>query len=112
MIPAALFASADEDAADGGALRGAACVACLVFALWLLGWGFLWYQAGRIQPIQPDQHLLEMPLSFVVQLKLFSVASECYNYSGFTFFPALPLGTWCWRRRRRTATHCATRQPR
>ena len=56
----------------------------------LLGWGFLWYQADRIQPIQPNQHLLSMPPEWMLRLKLATVAAECYNYSGFSFFPALP----------------------
>ena len=88
VIPAWLFASAHEDAADGAAVSGAAGVACFVLSLWFLGWGFLWYQADQIQPIQPKHHLAHMP--FMHRLKLFSTAGECYNYSGFSFFPALP----------------------
>ena len=90
VIPAALFASADEDAADGGASLGAAGVTCFVLVLWFLGWGFLWYRADRIRPIQPEQHLRDMPPSFMLRLKLVSVVYEGYNYSGFSFFPALP----------------------
>ena len=36
-MPAALFASAGEDAPDAGASLGAAGVACIVVALWSLG---------------------------------------------------------------------------
>ena len=88
--PALLFASADEDAPDAGASSGAAGVGCFIFALWALGWGFLWYRAPGIQPVQPEQHLLGMPPSLLLKLKLVSVCGECYNYCGFSLFPALP----------------------
>ena len=88
--PALLFASADEDAPDAGASSGAAGVGCFVFALWTLGWGFLWYRAPGIQPVQPEQHLLGMPPSLLLKLKLVSVCGECYSYCGFSLFPALP----------------------
>jgi hypothetical protein len=67
-VPALLFASADEDAADGGASRGAAGVGCFILARWTLGWIFMWYRAPRIPPVQPEQHLLSMPPSLLLRL--------------------------------------------
>ena len=89
VVPACLFSATHtivraEDVPRYGTLG----VACFVFALWSLGWAFLWFRAPRIQPIQDNQHLLGMPPG--MGLKLFAVMSECYNYCGFSFFPALP----------------------
>eukprot|EP01043_Picozoa_sp_COSAG02_P074152 COSAG02_NODE_14718_length_1243_cov_1.520979_1_plen_394_part_01 len=90
VVPAALFATADEGAPDAGASHGAAGVLCFVLALWSLGWGFLWWCSPDIQQISEQQHLLEMPPEWLLRLKLVTVAGECYNYCGFSFFPALP----------------------
>jgi hypothetical protein len=90
VIPALLFASADEDAPDAGASRGVAGVGCFILALWTLGWGFFWYRAPEIRPVQPEQHLLGMPPKWLLRLKLVSICGESYNYCGFSFFPALP----------------------
>jgi hypothetical protein len=67
---------------------GALGVACFVFTLWSVGWAYLWFRAPRIQPIQEEQRLLDMPPG--MGIKLFAVVSECFNYCGFSFFPALP----------------------
>ena len=90
VVPAALFATADESAPDAGASHGAAGVMCFVLALWSLGWGFLWWRSPDIHEISPEQRLLEMPPEWLLRLKLVTVAGECYNYCGFSFFPALP----------------------
>ena len=110
LVPAALFASANEGAHDAGASRGAGGVACLVMALWALGWGFLWshwrpvytgsfdveefvcegFRDKGIQPIGEQQRLAHMPPDWLLRLKFVSVVGECYNYCGFSFFPALP----------------------
>eukprot|EP01043_Picozoa_sp_COSAG02_P011098 COSAG02_NODE_403_length_23058_cov_12.124134_15_plen_849_part_00 len=90
IVPAVLFASADEDAADAGASSGVAGVGCFIFSLWALGWALLWYRAPRIRPIEPEQHLLDMPPSWMLRLKFVADVWELYNYCGFSFFPALP----------------------
>eukprot|EP01043_Picozoa_sp_COSAG02_P048149 COSAG02_NODE_4698_length_5082_cov_4.415412_2_plen_1410_part_00 len=90
VVPAALMAPADEVAYDAGALLGAAATVCFVLALWSLGWAFLWYKAPDIRPVQPNQCMLDMPPAWLLRLKFISVAGECYNYCGFSFFPALP----------------------
>ena len=90
VVPAALFATADEGAPDAGASHGAAGVMCFVLALWSLGWGFLWWRSPDIHEISPEQRLLEMPPEWLLRLKLVTVVGECYNYCGFSFFPALP----------------------
>ena len=89
VVPACFFAATHTIVrAEDVPRYGAIGVACFVFALWSLGWAFLWFRAPRIQPIQDNQHLLGMPPG--MGLKLFAVMSECYNYCGFSFFPALP----------------------
>ena len=37
-----------------------------------------------------QQRLLEMPPEWLLRVKLVTVVGECYNYCGFSFFPALP----------------------
>ena len=63
---------------------------CFVLALWSLGWAFLWYWAPNVQPVEDKQRMLSIPPAWLLQLKYISVAGECYNYCGFSFFPALP----------------------
>ena len=115
VVPACLFASSHAIVQAKNVPRyGALGVVIFVFALWSLGWVFLWFRAPRIQPIQDNQRLLAMPPG--MGLKLFAVMSECFNYCGFSFFPALPwramevppsvpnpqVGSWLERSTRRT----------
>lgn len=90
VVPAGLFATADKGAPDAGASHGVAGVLCFVVALWSLGWGFLWWRSPGVQDISVQQRLLEMPPEWLLQLKTVTVVGECYNYCGFSFFPALP----------------------
>ena len=91
-VPAALFTFTDYRDGTGAPLvaLGAAGVFVFVFPLWSLGWAFLWFRGGAMEPINQTQHMSGMPPYLLLRLKLLTVASECYNYCGFSFFPALP----------------------
>lgn len=59
-------------------------------SMWTLGWGFLWFRNDGLKPVEKNQHLVAMPNKLLLQMKLVTVLTECYNYCGFSFFPALP----------------------
>jgi hypothetical protein len=101
MVPATFMAKSEQTAHDLAAhSRDSANVASsqiagtgvgiFVFALWMAGWLYLWYTAETYAPIEEKQRLNNMPPSPLLRLKLITVAFECYNYCGFSFFPALP----------------------
>jgi hypothetical protein len=91
VVPAVLFTWADfATSSHATSTLGACGVFVFVTALWMLGWAFLWYRGEKLQPIAGNQHLATMPPVTLQRLKLFTVLSECYNYCGFSYFPALP----------------------
>jgi hypothetical protein len=73
-----------------GKLLAGIGVGVFIFALWMVGWVYLWYTAERYEAIEEKARLNHMPPSPLLRLKLITVAFECYNYCGFSFFPALP----------------------
>ena len=70
ILPAAVFATVDKGTTDGGATLGALGVFIFTFVLWLLGWAFLWYEAPKMQRIEPEQQLVSMPADSLVRLKV------------------------------------------
>jgi hypothetical protein len=91
VVPAVLFTWADfATSSHATSTLGACGVFVFVTALWMLGWAFLWYRGEKLQPIAGNEHLATMPPVTLQRLKLFTVLSECYNYCGFSYFPALP----------------------
>ena len=91
VVPAVLFTWADfATSSHATSTLGACGVIVFITALWMLGWAFLWYRGAKLEPIAGNQHLATMPPVTLQRLKLFTVLSECYNYCGFSYFPALP----------------------
>lgn len=99
VVPALLFTLAGVRSDSGGSSDGESSAAVaistagvfvFVAALWTLGWAFLWYRSPSMKPVQANQHLVGMPPYLLLRLKLLTVLAECYNYCGFSFFPALP----------------------
>ena len=59
--------------------------------LWLTGWGCLWYKKHTIFRLTPsDRDRSHMPSGAFPLLSLCYVIVESWNYSAFSFFPALP----------------------
>ena len=85
VLPTSMMASGTSTAAVP-----TAGIIAFVTMVWLLGFVFLWYKADGINPIEKRQHLVGLPPGGMMKLKMFTVANECYNYCGFSFFPALP----------------------
>ena len=85
LVPASLVVSTDytgELAALG--------IVMFVFLLWFIGWVYMWFHTDALEAIAPEQRLHNMPPDPVIRMKMVTVMLECYNYMGFSFFPAVP----------------------
>jgi hypothetical protein len=91
VVPAVLFTWAGFATSNRAKSALGACgVFVFITALWMLGWAFLWYRGEKLEPIAGNERLAALPPVTLQRLKLFTVLSECYNYCGFSYFPALP----------------------
>ena len=91
VLPAAFISTAEllSSASTVSAL-GSAGIFVFIATLWTLGWAFLWHRGVKLHPVESSSHLRTMPPKPLLRLKLLTVALECFNYCGFSFFPALP----------------------
>ena len=106
LVPASIIGNAPTDV-ETGANRVAEYGAYLYLTmLWSLGWGFLWLMlnggdesaVANVPMVVGDgdltwtslQLMTRLPPGFAMWITLLSTAYEGYQYSGFSFFPALP----------------------
>lgn len=86
LVPASLMVVTNR---SGGHPAAGVGVFVFVFALWMLGWGYLWLTDDGSN-IRPESHMLSMPPDLMMKTRLLTVAFECYQYCGFSYFPAIP----------------------
>jgi hypothetical protein len=92
VVPAALVSTSEVLSSEPSTVAALGSLGVFIFAavMWALGWAFLWHRGDKLNPVETNQHLQTMPSKLALKLKHVTVVLECYNYCGFSFFPALP----------------------
>ena len=85
LVPASLVVSTAHTG-EAAALG----IIIYVALLWCIGWVYMWFHTDHLEMIEPHQRLHRMPPDPVIWMKMLAVMLECYNYMGFSFFPAVP----------------------
>jgi hypothetical protein len=103
LVPASVMGNAQPDPLTGENPLALAGGHFFLFVLWMTGWGFLWvmlyggdaHAIGKV-PMAADESwtsldvMGSLPGGFSMWVKLGLTAYQGFQYSSFSFFPALP----------------------